>query len=75
MRTILSTLILVFLLASQSFAEKGVSKVKKSKLKIDKIGTVTSEVNEIITANIKASRSSLLFSECDQIKLSPSQCD
>jgi len=33
MRTILSTLILVFLLVSQSFAEEGVSKVKKSKLK------------------------------------------
>jgi len=57
MRTILSTLILVFILASQSFADEGVSKVKKSKLKIDKIGTVTSEVNEIITANIKASKS------------------
>lgn len=57
MRTVLSTLILVFLLASQSFAEEGVNKVKKSKLKIDKIGTVTSEINEIITANIKASKS------------------
>ena len=57
MRTIFSTLILVFLLANQSVAEEGVSKVKKSKLKIDKIGTVTSEVNEIITANIKASKS------------------
>ena len=57
MKTILSTLILVFIFASQSFAEDGVSKVKKSKLKIAKIGTVTSEVNEIITANIKASKS------------------
>jgi len=31
MRTVLSTLILVFLLASQSFAEEGVNKVKKIK--------------------------------------------
>lgn len=57
MRVILSTLILVLLLASQSFAEQGVRKVKKSKLKIDKIGTVTIEADEIITANIKASKS------------------
>jgi len=57
MKTILSTLILVFILAGQSFAEDGVRKIKKSKLKIDKMGTVTSEVNEIITANIKASKS------------------
>jgi len=57
MRIILSTLILVFILASQSFPEEGVSKVKKSKLKIDKIGTVTIEADEIITANIKASKS------------------
>jgi len=57
MRTILSTLIFLFILASQSFAEDGVSKVKKSKLKIDKIGTVTIEADEIITANIKASKS------------------
>jgi len=31
MRTFLSTLILVFIIASQSFAEEGVSKVKKVK--------------------------------------------
>ena len=57
MKTVLSILALLFILTSQGFAEEGVHKVKKSKLKIDKLGTVTSETDEVITANVKASKS------------------
>ncbi len=57
MRTMLSTLALLVILTNQGFADEGVHKVKKSKLKIAKLGTVTSETDEVITPNIKASKS------------------
>ena len=52
MKSSLIHFLLLLIFAGPIFAEEGVNKVSKFKMKTD-LGTLTSERNEIITPNIK----------------------